>query len=127
MPVPNDRKYLDTHEWFKVDGDIVTVGITPFAANELTDITFVSLPAPAKQVKAGKAFGEIESVKATSELFTAIEGEVVAVNKDLVDHPEWVNDDALGKGWMIKLRAADLSPLAKLMDGPAYDKFTGGK
>ncbi|HEY3244410.1 MAG TPA: glycine cleavage system protein GcvH [Phycisphaerae bacterium] len=127
MPVANDRKYLDTHEWFKVERDLVTIGITPFAANELTDITFVSLPPIGKQVTAGKAFGEIESVKATSELFTALGGEVVAVNNELTAHPEWVNEDALGKGWMIKLRSPDLSPLGKLMDGPAYDKFTGGK
>jgi glycine cleavage system H protein len=127
MPVANDRKYLDTHEWFKVERDLVTIGITPFAANELTDITFVSLPPIGKQVTAGKAFGEIESVKATSELFTALGGEVVAVNNDLAAHPEWVNEDALGKSWMIKLRSPDLGPLGTLMDGPAYDKFTSGK
>lgn len=125
MPVPNDRKYLDTHEWFKQEGDLVVVGITPHAADELTDITFVSLPLIGKRVQSGKPFGEIESVKATSELFTAIGGEIAAVNTDLADHPEYVNEDALGKGWMVKIAPEDLRPLAGLMDGPAYGKHIG--
>jgi len=123
MAVPNDRKYSQTHEWFKVDGDVVTIGITQFAADELTDITFVDLPAVGTHVEGGQHFGEIESVKATSELYCAISGEVVEVNQRLTDEPGLVNTDPLGAGWMIKVRAADLSPLQKLLDGPAYEKM----
>ncbi len=123
MAVPNDRKYSQTHEWFKVDGDVVTIGITQFAADELTDITFVDLPAVGAHVKGGTNFGEIESVKATSELYCAVSGEVVEVNQRLADEPGLVNSDPLGAGWMIKVRAADLSPLQKLLDGPAYEKM----
>ena len=123
MAVPNDRRYSQTHEWFKADGDVVTVGITQFAADELTDITFVDLPKVGSNVEGGKNFGEIESVKATSELFCAVSGEVVAANKRLADEPGLVNSDPLGEGWMLKIKCADLGPLAKLLDGPAYDKM----
>lgn len=123
MAVPNDRKYSQTHEWFKADGDVVTVGITQFAADELTDITFVDVPKVGTKVTAGSHFGEIESVKATSELFCAVSGEVTVTNKRLAEEPGLVNSDPLGEGWMIKIKCSDLSPLAKLLDGPAYDKM----
>ncbi len=123
MAVPNDRRYSQTHEWFKVEGNTVTVGITKFAADELTDITYVDLPKVGSQVQGGKNFGEIESVKATSELYCAVTGEVTAVNKRLADEPGLVNSDPLGAAWMIKLKCADLAPLGKLLDGPAYDKM----
>ena len=123
MAVPNDRRYSQTHEWFKPDGDVVTVGITQFAADELTDITYVDLPSVGDTVQGGSHFGEIESVKATSELYCAVSGEVVAVNERLADEPGLVNTDPLGEGWMLKIRAADLSPLQKLLDGPAYEKM----
>ncbi len=123
MAVPNDRKYSQTHEWFKPQGDTVTVGITQFAADELTDVTYVDLPKVGAQVQGGSNFGEIESVKATSELYCAVSGEVIAVNKRLADEPGLVNSDPLGEGWMMKLRANDLRPLDNLLDGPAYDKM----
>lgn len=123
MAVPNDRRYSQTHEWFQVDGDVVTVGITQFAADELTDITYVDLPAVGDQVEGGSHFGEVESVKATSELYCPISGEVVAVNERLADEPELVNSDPLGEAWMVKIKTADRSPLDKMMDGPAYDKM----
>ena len=118
---PSDRKYTKTHEWFLVQGDVVTIGITEFATEQLADITFVDMPAVGSKVSAGRACGEIESVKATSELFTAVTGEVVAVNKALGDAPELVNNDPYGQGWMVKVRAADLSELDTLMDSAAYD------
>jgi glycine cleavage system H protein len=118
--VPADRRYSKTHEWFQPSGDEITIGITQFAADELTDITFVSLPKPGATLAAGKAFGEIESVKATSELFTAVGGEVIAANGKLNDAPELVNSDPYHEGWMIKLRAADTLPLNELMDAKAY-------
>ncbi len=123
MPVPNDRKYSQTHEWFKTDGEVVTLGLTQFAADELTDITFVDLPKVGSRVAGGSRFGEIESVKATSEMFSAVSGEVVAVNERLADEPGLVNSDPFAAGWMLKVRCDDLAPLAKLLDGPAYDKM----
>lgn len=123
MAMPNDRKYSQTHEWFKVDGEVVTVGITQYAADELTDITFVDLPGVGDQVEGGSYFGEVESVKATSELYSAVSGEVIAVNERLADEPELLNNDAFGEGWMIKIKCADPGPLENLMDGPAYDQM----
>ncbi len=123
MPVPNDRRYSQTHEWFKADGNVVVVGITQFAADELTDVTYVDLPAVGARIEAGTHFGEVESVKATSELNCAVGGEVTEINGQLADNPALVNSDPFGAGWMIKLRCADVAPLAKLLDGPAYDKM----
>ena len=105
MPAPADRRYAETHEWHKQDGDVVTIGITQFAADELTDITYVDLPQPGKKVEAGKRFGEIESVKATSELYSAVTGEVLESNPALKEDPSLVNQDPYGKGWLIKLKA----------------------
>jgi glycine cleavage system H protein len=123
MPVPNDRRYSQTHEWFKPAGQEVTLGITQFAADELTDITFVDLPKVGAKIQGGSHFGEIESVKATSELFCAVSGEVIAINTRLVDEPALVNTDPLGEGWMVRLRCTDLSPLDKLLDAAAYEKM----
>ena len=123
MAVPQDRKYAQTHEWFKPEGDTVTAGITQFAADELTDITYVELPEVGGEVTAGESFGEIESVKATSDLNTAVSGKVVEANTRLADEPELVNADAFGEAWMIKIECDDLGPLENLMDGPAYDKM----
>jgi len=118
---PADRKYSKTHEWCLIEGDVVTIGITKFAADELTDITFVDLPAVGTVVTAGQAFGEIESVKATSEILSSVSGEVVEVNEALADEPGLVNSDSFGAGWMIKVRAGDLAGLDRLMDAPTYD------
>lgn len=123
MAVPTDRKYSKTHEWFKVDGDVVTVGISEFAANQLTDITYVQLPAKGTKTKAGAEFGEVESVKATSPLYSAVTGEVIEINEGLNDAPETVNQDAFGAGWMIKIKATDLASLDALMDAKAYEEF----
>lgn len=127
MPVPTDRKYLKTHEWFKVEGNTVTVGISEFAANQLTDITYVQLPQPGAKVKAGGEFGEVESVKATSPLYSAVAGEIVEINDALNDKPETVNQDAFGAGWMIRIRAADLKPLDALMNAAQYEEFMAGQ
>lgn len=124
MAVPSDRKYRESHEWFKVAGNVVTIGITKFAADELTDITYVSLPDVGKQINAGASFGEIESVKATSDLYSAVSGKVIEVNRKLTDAPELVNNDSFEGGWMVKVECADLSPLNKLLDAAAYDKLT---
>src|SRR3954447_20661766 len=104
---PNDRKYLETHEWHKVDGDTATIGITQIAADELTDITFVSLPKVGAKLTANKPFGEIESVKATSDLYSGVSGEVVAINDGLNSDPSLVNRDPHAGGWMIKVKLSN--------------------
>lgn len=126
MAVPQDRKYTQTHEWFKVEGNQVTVGISKFAADELTDITYVDLPEVGSEVVAGEDFGEIESVKATSGLFCAVSGKVIAVNEELADKPELVNNDPFNGGWMLKIECTDLSPLDKLLDSAAYERMIAG-
>lgn len=123
MNVPTDRKYSKSHEWFKPQGDLVTIGITQFAADELTDITFVDLPKVGGSITAGSPFGEVESVKATSDLMTLIGGEVVEVNGLLADQPGLVNSDPYNSGWMIKVRATDPTLLNGLMDAPAYQRM----
>ena len=121
MSVPSDRKYADTHEWFLAEGDIVTMGITQYAADELTDITFVDLPDEGATVTAGEAIGEIESVKATSDVNCALTGSVVEINTALADHPELINDDAFEGGWLLKIKADSIKPLNKLMDAREYE------
>ncbi len=123
MNVPNDRKYSETHEWYLVDGDIVTVGITQHAADELTDITFVDLPASDSVVSADSPIGEVESVKATSEIFSCIAGQVIETNAKLADHPELINDDAFDGGWLVKIKADSLEPLESLLDAKGYQEF----
>ena len=123
MKVPADRKYSETHEWFLVDDDIITMGVTQYAADELTDITYVELPEVGKRVSVGDQIGEVESVKATSEIFTAVAGEVVEVNAALVDSPELINDDAFEEGWLVKIKAESIEPLTSLMDPKEYKAF----
>jgi glycine cleavage system H protein len=123
MKAPVDRKYSETHEWFLLEDNVVTMGITQYAADELTDITYVDLPDVGAKVTAGDAVGEVESVKATSEIFSAVTGAVVAVNTTLGDHPELVNDDAFDEGWMLKIRTDTPDPLRALMGAKEYALF----
>jgi glycine cleavage system H protein len=125
MSAPNDRKYLETHEWHKVEGDTATIGITQFAADELTDITFVSLPKVGAKVTANKPFGEIESVKATSDLYSGVSGEVIAVNDALNNDPGIVNKDPHTGGWMIKVKLSNPAEADKLLALDDYLKKTG--
>jgi len=125
MPVPNDRRYLPTHEWHKPDGDVITLGITPFAADELTDITYVKLPTVGQQLKAGSTFGEVESVKATSDLYTGVSGTVTAVNTELTSNPGLINSDALGAGWIAKIKPAVAGEIDKLLSAEDYLKKIG--
>ena len=103
MDLPTDRKYLESHEWFQVAGDTATVGITQTAADELTDVTYVSLPKVGDTITAGQRFGEIESVKATSDLMAGVTGTVVEVNDALAGDPGLVNRDPFAGGWMLKV------------------------
>ena len=120
MASPDDRKYTKEHEWITADG---IVGITDYAQDQLGDIVFVDLPAPGSQVIRMDKFGEIESVKAVSELFSPVSGEVVERNDGLTDNPQWVNDDPYGDGWMLKVKLSDPSELDGLMDANAYEEF----
>jgi len=124
--VPADRKYLKSHEWHKADGDLCTIGITQFAADELTDITYVGLPAVGKEISAGGSFGEVESVKATSDLISGVSGVVTEVNDKLADAPELLNNDPMNAGWIVKIRMSNPSQLDGLMDAKAYDAQVGG-
>jgi glycine cleavage system H protein len=123
MKVPVDRKYSETHEWFLLDNDVVTVGITQYAADELTDITYVELPEVGAKLAAGDQIGEVESVKATSEIFTALGGTVVEVNTALTDHPELINDDAFEEGWIAKVKVESAKPLESLLSAKEYLAF----
>jgi len=125
MAPPNDRKYLQTHEWHRLSGNTVTIGITQIAADELTDITFVSLPKMGARVQAGSPFGEIESVKATADLVSGVSGTVSAVNDALANNPGLVNQDPYGQGWMIRVNIADPAEMDKLLSADEYLKKTG--
>ena len=118
--------YAKTHEWVRLEtnesGQVAVVGITDFAVKAMSDITHVELPEAGRKVAAGEPFGEIESVKAVSDLYAPVGGEIVAVNGDLVEQPEAISDDPFGDGWLVKIRIADEAPLGDLMDRPAYDR-----
>lgn len=126
MAVPTDRKYLRTHEWHLPGGNVVTIGITKFATDQLTDITFVDLPKPGTAVKAGEKFGEIESVKATGELYSGVSGTVSEINANLSGAPELVNGDPFGAGWMIKVTMSNPAELGSLLSPADYEQLIGG-
>jgi glycine cleavage system H protein len=119
------EKFAKTHEWVKVDAGVGTIGITAHAANELGEIVYVDLPKVGAKYKAKSAFGAIESVKAASDVYTPISGEVVEVNTALVNAPGTVNSSPLGEGWMIKVRLDNVAELNNLMDSAAYEAFAG--
>jgi len=121
---PADLKYTKDHEWIRVDGDIGTVGITNFAQLQLGDVVYVDLPEVGKSLKAGDTFGTIESVKAVSELYAPVAGEVTEINTGLKDKPEQVNTKP-HEAWMIKVRLSNPSEAASLMDAAAYQSLTG--
>ena len=127
MDLPSDRKYLESHEWFKVDGDTATVGITQQAADELTDVTYVSLPKVGDSLTAGQRFGEIESVKATSDLYAGVTGVVTEVNDALSGDPGLVNRDPFTGGWMLKVKVEPQShgPVTPLLSAEEYAAKTG--
>lgn len=121
MASPDDRRYAPTHEWHKPDGDLIIVGISQFAVDELTDVTYVDIVKTEGEIKAGETFGEVESVKATSDLYSGIDGEVVEVNEKPIDDPTVINKDPFGEGWLIKIKPADPTQLEGLLDSQAYD------
>jgi glycine cleavage system H protein len=119
--VPNDLRYTKDHEWVRIDGDEAVIGITAYAAEQLGDIVFVELPDVGKSFDQFAAFGVVESVKAVSDLYAPLGGEVLGTNDALAGNPEFVNSDPFGEGWMIRIRLADQAQLDELMDAPAYD------
>ena len=118
---PKDLKYTESHEWVRMQGEIATIGITEHAAHALSDLVYLGLPAVGSKVTAGKSFGEIESVKAVSDLNSPVDGEVIEVNAELPDNLGSINTDPYGKGWMLKVRLKG-KPSGKLLDAAAYDK-----
>ena len=120
MAYPDDLRYSKEHEWVRVDGSRATIGITSFAAEELGDIVFVELPEVGTAIKQFATFGVVESVKAVSDLYAPVSGEVVEVNEALRDAPELLNSDPFGEGWIAKVELADPSELDALMDAAAY-------
>jgi glycine cleavage system H protein len=122
--VPGDLHYTKDHEWVRVDGDEAVVGITEFAAHQLGDVVFVELPAVGRSLAQHVTFGVVESVKAVSDLFAPIAGDVVATNDALGGQPELVNSDPYGEGWMLRLKVADAAQVDSLLDAAAYEQLT---
>jgi glycine cleavage system H protein len=122
--VPQDLRYTKEHEWVRVEGGLATVGITDYAAHELGDVVFVELPEVGRTVAQSAAIGVIESVKAVSDLFAPVGGDVVETNSELSGEPELLNSDPFGKGWMLRIQIADVAQIDGLLDAAAYDALT---
>ena len=120
---PAELRYAETDEWFAIDGDVVTIGITDYAQDQLNDIVYVEFRDAGDAMDAGASFGEVESVKAASELYSVVAGEIIEVNSELEDSPETVNADPFGAGWMVRIRTNDLAALDRLMDAAAYEAY----
>jgi glycine cleavage system H protein len=125
MNYPENYRYTKEHEWVSVNGDVGTVGITFHAQSELGDIVYVDMPMPGAAVTAGESFGSVESVKAVSEIYSPVSGEVVEANETLKDAPEKLNDDPHGEAWLVKIRLSDKSQIDGLMDAAAYQAYIG--
>jgi len=125
MASPTDRRYLVSHEWHQLKDGFVLIGISQFAVDELTDVTYLDVRKSSGPIKAGETFGEVESVKATSELYSGIDGVVVAVNQDVIDNPALINEDPYGKAWLIKIEPSDPGQLDGLLSAADYDAQHG--
>jgi glycine cleavage system H protein len=125
MSAPSNLKYSTDHEWVLFDGDVATIGITQFAADQLGDIVYLDLPKVGTEIKAGTIVGEIESTKSVGELYTPADGEVVEVNQDAVDAPDTLNNDPYEAGWLIKVKLSDPSQLDSLLDEASYNAHIG--
>jgi len=125
MNFPENLKYTKEHEWVSMDGDVATIGVTEFAQNELGDIVFVEIETEGETLNQDEVFGTIEAVKTVSDLFMPISGEIVAINTNLEDAPESVNESPYEEGWMVKIKASDLSEIDGLMDADAYKSLIG--
>lgn len=124
MQVPTDLKYTDSHEWIRVEGDIITVGITDHAQDQLTDLVYVKLPMPGRRVKSGEDVAVVESVKTASDVYAPVAGSITDVNSDLEDNPGKVNEDPYGDGWLFKMEVKNPEDLDDFMNAAAYTKHT---
>lgn len=124
MSIPKELRYTKEHEWVKVEGEKVTIGITDFAQHELGDIVFVELPEVGAEIKVDEPFGNVESVKTVSELYAPISGTVVEVNEDLTDSPEFVNESPYEKAWMVVIEPTNMSDVDNLMSAEEYENLT---
>jgi glycine cleavage system H protein len=125
MKIPEGVKYTKDHEWVRVEGDFGWIGITDYAQGELGDVVFVELPKVGTKIVRGKSFGTIEAVKAVSDLFAPVTGEIVELNKGIQNSPELVNKDPYGDGWMVKVKIVDSGEVSSLLDAEGYAKLTG--
>ena len=125
MAVPSELKYSKEHEWVKVEGNTVTIGITEYAQGELGDIIFVELPEVDDEINEGDTFGSVESVKTVSELYAPVSGKVLESNEELEDSPEFVNESPYEKAWMVKVELSDESQLEELMSAEQYSEMIG--
>ncbi|HAL62463.1 MAG TPA: glycine cleavage system protein GcvH [Chloroflexi bacterium] len=123
---PRDCKYSKEHEWVRLEGGLASVGITDYAQDQLGDIVYVELPPLGEILTQFEPFGVVESVKAASDLYAPLSGEVLEVNEELSDHPEFVNEDPYGQGWMIKIEPSDTSQLDNLLTAEEYEKYLKG-
>ncbi|MFP4145179.1 MAG: glycine cleavage system protein GcvH [Phycisphaeraceae bacterium] len=123
---PDDRRYTESHEWHKPEGELVVIGLSEFAVEELTDITFVEIETTEGPISRGDTIGEVESVKATSEVYCGIDGEVVEANQAVLDDPSLLNQDPYGKGWLIKVRPSDTAQLDDLLSAADYERSAAG-
>ena len=125
MTVPSELKYSKEHEWVKVDGNVVTIGITEYAQGELGDIVFVELPDVDDEINEGDTFGSVESVKTGSELYAPVSGKIIETNEELEDSPEFVNESPFEKAWMVKVELDDESQLDELLSAEQYAEMIG--
>ena len=124
---PDDFFFAESHEWIKIEGDIGTVGISDFAQKQLGDVVYVELPEDGQQISSGEEAGVVESVKAASDVYSPVAGEVIAVNENLADAPEQVNSDPYGEGWLMRLQPDDSTRIEELLDASAYDAVVQGE
>jgi glycine cleavage system H protein len=125
MNFPDNLKYTTEHEWIRIEGQYGWIGITDYAQSELGDVVFVEIPAVGTKVEKGKSFGTIEAVKAVSDLFAPVNGEISEVNAEVKDHPEIVNKDPYGNGWMVKITITDLTQVSALLNVQTYKSLIG--
>jgi glycine cleavage system H protein len=125
--VPSDRRYTKEHEWVRIEGAMGTVGITDYAQHELGDVVFVEMPKPGTKLRVGERLGTVESVKAVSDIFSPVSGEVTEVNESLVSAPEKINQDPHGAAWLVKMRLSNAGEASGLMDSTAYDAYIAEK
>jgi glycine cleavage system H protein len=125
MNIPSDLKYTSEHEWARVEGDELVVGVTDFAQGELGDVVFIEIDTEGEILERGETFGTIEAVKTVSDMYMPVDGEVLEVNQSLEENPELVNSDPFGKGWMVRIRMSDPSQLEDLLTPEAYGELIG--